>query len=102
MIIDGNNLTMGERMTLRQIMRAKAGEVTVKEAREHCAPTGTAFVVQVVAVTILALGMGAIFLPFLLVGLAAPVIMPLRQRSKRRRWAILLPEDRDGEKVSLA
>lgn len=102
MIIDGNNLSMGERAGVRQLLRAKAGQVTVREAREHFAPSGRAFVVQVVGMTLLALGASALFLPFLVVALAIPVVMPLRKRATAKRWATLLPIERDAETISLA
>lgn len=101
MNIDGNHLKLSERMTLRQLMRAKAGEVTVREAREHLAPTGWAFVVQVVGMTVLALSASAFFLPFLVVAIAIPVVMLLRQRATLQRWARLLPAERDAEIVTL-
>lgn len=101
MEIDTRILYFGERTSLRQIIKAKAGAVTVREAREFCAPTGWSFIVQVVAVTIISFGLGALFLPFLLVGFLAPFIMILRQRTKQKRWLLLLPADRDNEQLSM-
>lgn len=101
MEIKAQNLHFGERVTLRQLMKAKAGDVTVREAREHCAPTGWAFIVQIVGVTLLSLGLGFVFLPFLLVAIAAPVVMILRQRGIRRRWLKILPPERDSEPLTL-
>lgn len=101
MQINPNNLSMGERIRVRQLLRAKAGAVTVREAREWMAPTGAAFVVQIVGMTVLALGMGLVFLPFLLVALIIPVWLPLRQRAAQKRWLTLLPREQDAEQMTM-
>lgn len=101
MEIDARNLRFGERATLGQILKAKAGAVTVAEARAHCAPQGKAFIVQIIGVTVLSLGMGAFFLPSIFLALVAPPFMILQQRSRVARWQMILPPERDGEQVSL-
>lgn len=102
MKIDSSHLKFGERATLRQLIKAKAGQVTVREAREHCSPTGTALVVQTVGVTMLAVAISLVFLPALALALAAPFAVPYLARVKRARWLRILPREHDAELVELA
>lgn len=100
--LDGNALTFSEKQRARQLYRAKGGVVTVQEMREWIAPTGGRFVVEIVGVTIIALGLGIFFLPFIFVGLVAPLVMLAGQKKRTKRWATILPHDDDERLVSLA
>lgn len=101
MEVNSQYLGFFERNTLRQLLKAKLGNVTVREAREHCSPTGTALVVQTIGVTLLCVAVGLVFLPFIFVALLAPVVVPLQAMQSRKRWQKILPADRDDETVVL-
>ena len=102
MIVNTQHLKFWERVHLRQIVRAQYG-CTVRQAREHCSPTGWALLWTTVGATLLALSAGLIFTPiFLLLALTIPVGMPLKARMDRARWLAILPPERDDEVVELA
>lgn len=101
MEVNTQHLKFFERSTLRQLMKAKLGNVTVREAREFCMPTGWGLAFQTVGVTAICLAAGLVFLPFIFVGLLAPVAMPLMAMQSRKRWRQILPADRDDETVVL-
>lgn len=101
MKINTQHLNFFERVTLRQIVRANYG-CTVRQAREHCSPSGACLVVQTIGATLMAAAAGLLLWPFLLLAAVMPVAVPVMAMSRRKRWMRILPTDRDNELVELA
>lgn len=91
-------LTFGERRTLKTMIRAKVGRLTVREARELMSPNGSRMWIQAIFGATLFSGLGMIFSVFLIV--LAPLVLlavPCKIFLDRGRWLTLLPPDRDED-----
>lgn len=74
-------LTFGERRTLKTMIRAKVGRLTVREARELMSPNGSRMWIQAIFGATLFAGLGMIFLaPLVLLGVPCKIFLD------RGRW----------------
>lgn len=101
MEIKAKNLTRTERKELEQIIKAKHGQVTVREAREHVSPTGMRLVMFTVFTTVAFAAVALLFWPVVFLALAAPVLVPLITWEGRKKWQQILPAERDDELVEI-
>lgn len=101
MEIKAKNLKWAERKRLEQIIKARHGQVTVRQAREHVSPTGWRLALNTAAGTLVCAAMGLFFLPLLFVALVVPIAYPVMVLDSRRQWRAILPADRDQELVEI-
>lgn len=100
--IQASLLTFGERRTLKSIIRAKVGQLTVREAREFMNPTGLQLWVTAIGCALLTAFIGVVLSVWLI--LFAPVMLvgaPYQAMLNRKRWLTLLPPERDADFVEV-
>jgi hypothetical protein len=95
-------LKFTERSTLKSLIRAKAGQLTVREAREFMSQKGLQLWVTAIGCAILTAFIGLVLSAWLI--LFAPVMLvgvPYQAMLNRKRWLTLLPPERDADFVEV-
>lgn len=94
-------LAKAEAKELHQVVGAYGAACTVAMARDFCSPGPKMTVFYAALVTVFFLGLAALWLPFALCALLAPVLVPMRVAKSKARWLQILPPERDGDRLEL-
>lgn len=93
-------LSLPECMTVKSMLRMKAGELTVRQAREELSPRMGYACATAAGMFLFFVALGALFVPLIFL---APLgaLYPFMVLLDRKRWLKLLPPERDADLVDL-